>query len=566
MQISGKLPLFRALQGWRPADLPADLIAGLTLAAVAVPEQIATARLGGFAPEIGFFAFIAGTLGFALFGASRTLSVGADSTITPIFAGGLALLAMTGSPAYAGLAALLALMVGGILMMGGLFRLGWIANLLSVPVTTGFLAGIAIHILVSQLPALLGLQIGGGDNFLARMGAIAAHLGQTNIYCLLLGLGVFAVTFLAEKISPRTPGALAGLVIATLLVMGFHLGSKGVTVLGVASAQHLQMTLPKVAAEDVLRLIPLALIISIVVMVQTAATTRAFAPAAGSPPDVNRDFVGVGAGSLFAGLLGAFPVNASPPRTAVVSQSGRLSQISGLAAALIVGLLVALGPGLLAAMPTAAFAGILLFIAQRITRLPLMVQLYRQSKGELALVIATFVAITFLPIQIGVAAGVCLSVLQGVWTVTRTRVIEFARIPGTSVWWPPGGRQKGEKVEGVLVLAFQAPLSFLNAYGFRSDILAAIRSAPKPLRLIVLEASNIVEIDFTASQLLADVIAQCRTMGIGFVLARLESVRGQEALDRFGISQLLGEGQVFRSVEDAVDAYLSGQCSGIGPG
>src|SRR6188768_393806 len=154
---TGRWPVFRSLRGFRATDLPGDLIAGLTLAAIAIPEQMATARLGGFSPQIGFFAFIAGSLGFAMLGSNRFLSCGADSTITPIFAAGLALVATAGSPEYQALAAALALTVGIILIVGSLFRLGWIANLLSTPVMVGFLAGISVHILVSQMPGVLGL-------------------------------------------------------------------------------------------------------------------------------------------------------------------------------------------------------------------------------------------------------------------------------------------------------------------------------------------------------------------------------------------------------------------------
>ena len=555
MQMSGKLGLLRALSGWRMGDLPADLAAGLTLAAIAIPEQIATARLGGFAPQIGFFAFIAGSLGFALFGASRTLSVGADSTIAPIFAGGLALLAVAGSPAYGALAALLALMVGIIVMAAGTFRMGWIANLLSVPVTTGFLAGIAVHIVVSQLPALLGLP-GGGSDFVSRVTTLAANLRQANVMALGLGLGVFAVTFISEKISPRIPGALAGLAIAAVLVAGLHLADKGVAVLGTTPALPPHLGFPVVQAADVVHLITLALLISLVVMVQTAATTRAFVREGDDLPDVNRDFIGVGAGSVLAGLIGAFPVNASPPRTAVVSESGGRSQIAGLVAALLVGLLAMLFPGLLAALPAAALAGILLFVALRITRVRVVGQLYRQSPGELALVAITVLAIVFLPIQTGVAVGVCLSVLQGVWATTRTQTIEFVRIPGTSIWWPPSSAIRGEKVDGVLVLAFQAPLSFLNAYGFRSGFLHAIRGA-KP-RFVVLEASSMVGIDFTAAQVLAWAITYCAKADIDFAIARLESVRAEEALQRFGIVTLLGQGRIFRSVQEAIDARAPG--------
>src|SRR5437868_11676361 len=165
-------PIFRSLASFRLSGLPGDLIAGLTLAAIAIPEQMATARLGGFAPQIGFFAFMAGSLGFAMLGGNRFLSCGADSTITPIFAGGLAALAAVGSPEYQGLAIALALMVGAMMLAGGAFRLGGIANLLSVPVMVGFLAGISVHIIVSQLPGVLGLQSPSGST-LDRIGVLA---------------------------------------------------------------------------------------------------------------------------------------------------------------------------------------------------------------------------------------------------------------------------------------------------------------------------------------------------------------------------------------------------------
>ena len=181
-------PVFRSLANYRLPYLRGDLFAGLTLAAIVIPEQMATARLGGFAPQIGFFAFVAGSVAFAVFGGNRFLSSGADSTITPIFAGGLAALAAAGSPDYATLAAALALMVGLMLAASGIFRLGWIADLLSIPVTIGFLAGISAHILISQLPAILGLPAPEGP-MLQRLVTLAEHLNETNAFTLVIGLG-----------------------------------------------------------------------------------------------------------------------------------------------------------------------------------------------------------------------------------------------------------------------------------------------------------------------------------------------------------------------------------------
>src|SRR5439155_9715654 len=210
-------PLFRSLGSFRLADLPGDLIDGLTLAAIAIPEQMATARLGGFAPQIGFFAFIAGSIGFAMFGANRFLSCGADSTITPIFAGGLLLMAASGSPDYQALAVALALMVGVILILASLFRMGWIANLLSTPVTVGFLVGISIHIIVSQLPGVLGLPSPKGP-MIDRIIELARHAGAANFHTLAIGAGVLAIVAAAEATRANIPGALIGQVAATIAV------------------------------------------------------------------------------------------------------------------------------------------------------------------------------------------------------------------------------------------------------------------------------------------------------------------------------------------------------------
>src|SRR6266702_1566412 len=348
--------LFTSLRAYRAGDVPADLIAGLTLAAIAIPEQMATARLGGFAPQIGFFAFIAGSIGFAMLGANRFLSCGADSTITPIFAGGLALLAASSSPDYQALAVALALMVGLMLIAGGLFRLGGIANLLSVPVTVGFLAGISVHILVSQLPVVLGLPSPSGPT-LARIAALAQHLSEANIFTVAIRFGVLSVVAASAAARER----------------------KGVDVVGAVPASLPVPSFPEISAERWARLVPLSLLITVVVMVQTAATTRSFPSDPDQPADVDRDFLGAGAGCVLAGLFGAFPVNASPPRTGIVSETGGRSQLSGLFAGTIVLALLAFGAALLGHVPEAALGGVLLFVAMRIIRLKLIVTIYRQS-------------------------------------------------------------------------------------------------------------------------------------------------------------------------------------------
>jgi SulP family sulfate permease len=550
--LSGKAwPVLCSLQSYRLQFLTHDLFAGLTLAAIAVPEQMATARLGGFAPQIGFFAFLAGSLAFAMFGSNRFLSCGADSTITPIFAGGLAALAASGDPQYLALAAALALMVGLVLLAAGIFRLGWIADLLSIPVTTGFLAGISVHILMSQLPEILGVAPPGGP-MLQRLTILAAHLNETNFLTLGIGLGVLAIIAVSERIDARIPGALIALALASAAVALFGLERRGVSVLGAVSAAMPALAVPDIPVARLPGLVSLSLIISIVVMVQTAATTRSFPSAPDEPPDVDRDFVGVGVGSLLSGVIGAFPVNASPPRTAVVSETGGRSQLSGLAAAAILAALLAFGAALLSRIPNAALGGVLLFVALRIVRVNQIVTIYRQSLGEFLLIAVTAVAIIVLPIEQGVGIGIALSLLHGIWSTTRARLLVFERVPGTSIWWPSSAALPGEQEPGVIVAGFQAPLSFLNAYSFRRDVLAVLQSRTPTARLLVLEATGIVEIDFTAAQILCDIIRRCHAESIDFAMARLESVRAQAAMTRFGIDELLGPDHLFLSVEEAI--------------
>jgi MFS superfamily sulfate permease-like transporter len=542
---------FQSLRGETLGGLGADLIAGLTLAAIAVPEQMATARLGGFPPEIGFLAFVAGSVGFAVFGASRRLSTGADSTITPIFAGSLGLAAVAGSPHYLAMAAMLALMVGAMVALAGVLKLGWVADLLSAPVLTGFMAGIALHIVLSQAPLVLGVPEGSG-NLWRRFMAIVAELGATNLASLAIGAGVFAVTLAAEKLNPRIPGALIALVGASVATTGLGLDRHGVAVLGQVSGGVPMLAWPRIDFDDLPRLIGLAVIVSLVVMVQTGATSRAFAET-DREPDINRDYIGLGLGGMLAGLFGAFPVNASPPRTAVVASSGGRSQYSGLAAALAILALAAFGTGLLASVPAAALAGVLLFVAQRIFNAKAFAELMRCAPSEFGLALLTLLLMIVLPIQTGVTLGMVLSLIHGAFTATRARPIPFEPVAGTTVWWPaPKADLQHAATAPVLVMGFQAPLSFLNAYDFRRGILDAVERHAGKTRLFVLEASSIVEIDFTAAKVLLEVISRTRAAGMDFAVARLESVRAQSAFDRFGVTALLGEDHIFQSVDAAV--------------
>lgn len=546
-------PLFRSLAGYRPGFIAPDLIAGLTLAAIAIPEQMATARLAGLPAQLGFFAFVAASLAFLVFGSNRFMSVGADSTIAPIFAGGLVLLAGAGSPHYLTLAAALGLMIGAIVIVAGLGKMGWVADLLSVPVTAGFLAGIALHIIASQGPGALGVPAVSG-NLIAQFAGLWRAAPHANPYAVAIAAGVLALTAVTHLIDARIPGALIGMVAATWAVVALGLEAHGVSVLGAIQGGLPTISLPVIGIGPLLKLLPLALLVALVAMVQTGATSRAFPPDPRAAPDVNGDYVGLGVANLLAGLFGGFPVDASPPRTGIVCESGGRSQLAGLAAVAVIVLLLVFGTGLLTHVPHAALAGVLLFVAARIIRVKQMRAVIAASPAEFLLILGTAAAIVVLPIETGVAIGIGLSLLHGMWSSVQPRSYRMHRVTGTTVWWPNTPTTKGETLVGVVVVGFQAPLSFLNADQFRRAMLAAMQPGSGAVKLLVLEATGIIDVDFTAAEVFKDVVARAHEAGVVFAVARLEAYDAQNAFDRFGLHQALGENRVFDSVNAAIQA------------
>jgi MFS superfamily sulfate permease-like transporter len=533
------------------AGIGRELAAGLTLAAIAIPEQMATARLGGFSPEIGLVAFVAATAAFLLLGGNRLLSAGADSTITPIFAGTLGALSLS-SVDQAQAAAVLALMVGTLVAAAGVLRLGRIADLLSRPVLTGFLAGIAVHIVISQAPFVLGVAAPSGE-VSSRLAQLWREAPNANPVVMLIAFGTFAATFWLEKINPRLPGALAALATATALCALLGLEQRGVSTLGALRSGFPRPHMPLTGFAIVQDMVGLSFMLALVIMVQTGATTRAFCR---GESDVNRDFIGMGAAGLMSGMFGAFPVNASPPRTAVALEAGGHSGWTGAVAAAVTLALLLFGTGLVAYTPTAALAGILLAIAVRLVHVAILREMLHRAPEELALACITVGLIVFLPIETGVAAAIFLSLGHGVFIIARARLVLFEHVADTTIWWPMQQTHVADvdQVPGVLVVGFQAPLTFLNADDFRRQLRQWVADEADTPRLLVLEASGIIQIDFTAAEILKELAAELREQGVKLAVARLEAVRAQTDFERFGLTQALGATHFFRSVAEAVVA------------
>jgi high affinity sulfate transporter 1 len=542
-------PVFSSLRGYRQSWLAPDALAAVTLLAIAVPEQLATSRLAGMPPVTGLYAFIAGSVLFALLGSNPQISVGADSTIAPLFAVGVAHLASTGSPAYLNLVGMLAVIAGVLVALVGLLRLGWIAEFLSAPIISGFLAGVAVIIVVHQLPDLLGLHVAGGTT-LHRLGVVAAHLGDANGWALGIGAAAFAIVLAAERVDRRLPGALAVLIGSTLVVAALGLHAHGVEVLGSVAHDAPRLGLSGVSWSALRDVAPVAAVVALVIVSQSAATTRAFADPHGHEVDVNRDFVGVGAGNIVAGLCGSFPVNASPPRTAAVAAASGRSQAAGLVAAAGM-VLVVLATGGLKDLPLATLAAVLIFIATRMFPLRDLAAIARFGRLEFGLALVTLLTVAFVGVEQGIGVAVGLAILDRTRLSARPQLHVLGRIPGTTSWAPLSSEEHAAQVPGVLVVLFATPLWYANAAHFRVELDASLARALGTPRLLVLDALGMSDIDYTGSLALRRVLDELDADHIAFAIARAGS-HTRESLGHSGLLDRIGADRFFPSVDEAV--------------
>jgi high affinity sulfate transporter 1 len=544
-------PILPTLRGYQVSWLGPDVLAGLTLVAIAVPEQMATARLAGMPTVAGLYAFVAGSLVFALLGRGRQISVGADSTIAPIIAAGVAGVAVVGTSQYTHLVSFLALMVGVLVLAVGLLRLGWISELFSTPVITGVLAGIAVEIVVRELPAILGLA-GGGTTTIGRVTKVVDQLGHTNGWSVAIAVVVLAVIVVAELVDHRIPGALIGLVASILVVAGAGLVTHGVQVVGSIHGGLPSFALPSASFLQARHLLVPALTIAFIVVAQTAATVRSSSAGAPATQDFNVDLVGIGAGNVVAGVSGAFPLNSSPPRTAVVTASGGRSQMASILAAAVVLGVVLLATGLLKDLPKATLGAILLFVATRLFRLKALKQILAFSRWEFGVALLTGLMVAFVGIEQGVVVAMVLSLADRTRRAARPAHAVLGREVGTDHWIPTDIGRPTEQVAGVLVYLVYGALWYGNADYVRLAVPAAIKEAAGPIHGLVLDANAMSDIDFTGAQALGALVAELKDGGVRTVIARSSHLVHHD-LKRGGLLAIFGPDGLCGSVEDAVD-------------
>jgi MFS superfamily sulfate permease-like transporter len=510
---------------------------------------MATARLAGLPAVLGLYAFVAGSLLYALLGPDRHLSVGADSTIAPVLATGAASVAVVGTSRYVSVMAFTALLVGALLVAVGLFRLGWVSELLSTPVIAGVLGGIAVEIVARQLPVIFGVR-GGGTTTIDRARRVVDELGHTNGWSVAIALGVLAIIVGAQRVDRRAPGALVGLVLSIAAVDAFGLSSHhGVAVLGTVHGGLPHLRLPS-AWSQLGELLPSALAVAFVCIAQTAATVRASGAAT---RDLDRDLVGVGAGSVAAGFLGAFAVDASPPNTAIVTASGAQSQLTNVLAAAIV-LAVAVGATTpLAHLPEATLGATLVFVATKLFPAGQLRTIFRFDRLEFAVTAVTLLAVALIGIEQGIAVAMALSLADRTRRAARPRDAVLGRDPGTDHWIPNDIGRPTEQVPGVLVYLVYAPLWYGNADYFHGRVRDLVDQLPGPLRAVVLDANAMSDIDFTGLQALRGLANELKQRGVTLQIARASHLVHHD-LKHGALLEQLGHDHLFTSVEDAVTA------------
>jgi high affinity sulfate transporter 1 len=546
-------PGLRVMRTYQRAWLRRDVVAGLVLSALLVPQGMAYAELAGLPAITGLYTTVVCLVAYAVFGPSPRLVLGPDSSLGPMIAAAVLPLA-AGSPERAiALAGMLALMVGLICIGAGAARLGFVADLLSKPVRVGYLAGLAVTIVVGQLPKLFGFSI-DADGFLQEIRAIVANLGQAHPWTLGAGLLTLAVILGVRRWAPRLPAVLLAVVAAIAASVLLDLASKGVATVGVLPQGFPLPSLPLVQLSDLPLLAATALGMSLVAIGDTISTSAGFAARQRLQVDANQELVGIGSANGLAGFFQGFPVSTSGSRTAVAEQSGAQTQLTGVVAAGAVLVMLLFVPGLFRNLPQAALAAIIITAGISLFDLPELRRLLAVSRLELALAIICALGVIFVGVLEGILIAVILSIFYlftRLWRPYAAVLGEPAGMPGFhDISRYPAAR----RIDGLLMIRWDAPLIFANAGIFRTLVREQVaRSDPSPV-WVVLAAEPITGLDSTAADMLEELDLELNARGVHLVFAELKDPV-KERFVRHGLLGTIDPRNFYPTLEAAVEAF-----------
>jgi len=548
------MPGLRTIRTYRRSLLRADLVAGVVLAAILVPQGMAYAQLAGLPAVTGLYTTIACLVGYAIFGPSRVLVLGPDSSISPlILAATVPLLANGDAGSAIVLAGMLAILVGLTEIGLGLGKLGFVADLLSKEVQVGYMNGLGITIIVGQLPKLFGFST-SSDNFLDEIKAFFEGLDETHALTLLVGVAVLVLLVALPRVTTRVPAILVAVVAATVFSAVFAFSEHGVATVGALPQGVPTPKFPWTKAGDVAPLLIAAVGITLVSLTDTIATATSFAARRGEEVEPNQEMIGMGAANIAAGLFQGFAVSTSGSRTAVAEQSGAKSQVTGLVGAGLVAVLLLFLNSLLADLPQTALAAVVIVAASSLMDLSILRRYLEVRRSAFG-------------VSLVATAGVMLlGVLQGIVVAVALAILLFFR----RNWWPHGallgrvGAVEGwhdldtypdaEQLSGIVVYRWEAPLFFANASAFREQIRRLARE--REPRWIVLQCEAVTDVDVTAAEMLEQLDNELNARGIHLAFAEMRT-RLQELTLRYGLLDTLDAEHFYPTLEAALETIAS---------
>ncbi len=549
------LPILGGVLPINGAQIPTEIIAGITLAALAIPEVMGYTKIAGMPVVTGLYTILIPMALFAIFGSSRHLVVGADSATAAIMAAGLVGLAATASPEYVALAGVLALLTAFFVILARVFKLGFLADFLSRTVLIGFLTGVGIQVAIGQISGMLGIP-GGGAGPVQKLITDFQQLGQTNPATLAVSLGVIVVIVGARRINKKIPGALIAVVGAILLSYALNLSAYGVALLGTVPGGLPSIALPKASLtpSTLQTLIPVAFSMFIVILAQSAATSRAYATRYGERFSENVDLVGLSLANIGAGLSGTFVVNGSPTKTQMVDSAGGRSQLSMLTTSLIVVVVLLFLTVPLSYMPEAVLSSVVFLIGVELVDIKGMRRILAERPAEFWVALITAVIVVFVGVEQGILLAIVLSLLS------HTR---HGYKPVNSVMKEDGGHLQAvpvasaaETMPGLVLYRFNHSMYYANSEQLSAEILKLASLGPEPVKWLCCDMVAVDDVDFSAAATLRELFGELKERGIRLVFASApEHVRSQ--LDVSGVTKLVGPDAYYPDQTAVLDAYRS---------
>jgi high affinity sulfate transporter 1 len=533
-----------------------DVVAGVVLTTLLVPQGMAYAELAGLPPITGLYTSILCLAGYAVFGPSRILVLGPDSALGPMIAATiLPLIAANGDEKRAvALASVLALMVAAIMILAAVAKLGFIADLISKPTMIGYMNGLALTILIGQLPKLFGFKV-KADNLIGEIIGFVKGLanGEAVAAAAVVGIAGIVVILVLQRWLPKVPAVLIMVVLAIAATSVFNLAEHGVSLVGVLPKGFPPLTIPHVRLADLGPLFAGAAGIALVSLADTISTSSAFAARTGQEVHGNAEMIGIGAANLAAGFFQGFPVSTSGSRTAVAERSGAKTQLTGITGAVLILLMIVFVPGLFRNLPQPALAAVVITASLSLADIPATVRLWRQRKAEFLLSIAAFLGVALLGVLPGIAIAVALSILnvfRRAWWPYQT---ELGRVEGLEGYHDVHTHPEARHLPGLVIYRFDAPLIFANAKTFRDEIRHLAKADPKPV-WIVIAAEPVTDVDTTASDVLEELDSSLDADGISLVFAEMKDpVR--EKIERYGLAHKIEKRHFFPTIGAAVAAF-----------